>query len=827
VRLVLHRHTASAAVATASSIVGTLSRHRADDERVDAARATFHIPIAAPLFLASLKKLTLVMQMLLFFLSTLHAPSFRKSFMRFRSLYRRNFTSRAARSAFRPSIDRLESRLALTIDTLSIGGSQFGSFTDADGDTVNVFITGTSGTAVFRNASNQPVSDGDDIAFVTITGASGNFDLSFTAGAVAGSGGIAVGAISAAGTIGGIFTVTDATDTAVFNLTSFTGTTFSSSGGIFIDNVVDGGSIVLSSGLPARTTIDVRGNLGEGASIVTGTSSRSPLAGRIYFNASSVDSFVVLNGAATSEFGLTNQSGGDPVVDSLASITFNGLFNGVATVTQNDAGTLSFNGGIGRQGTVNYDGDAFSVGGDVAGSVLFRSGLQTGTITGSLKKTARMYFNRPVDVTVNGNVDRGAIIVADDNANLTVNGSFNGQLALGDAGSDSTLTVGRSMTGGSIVGDTPLSLSVGGSITKSTFIDIGRDLFLNVAGSVTGSSRITALNTVTAVIGGDFKDGRIQSASRDFDSPGLDLEVAGSVSNVRLLTNNALSIAIGGSVTKSRITAISGGVTGTVGGRITTSRIAAQDDSVSLTVSGDLLDSVLTADSTSTLDIGGNYRSSFFGANPLDFSADGSMLKGSSIVLESTLNLVVNGNVSGTINVFNSRNFLVGGNVTKDARLALRVVGQGLGTLAIGGTFAGRLDLERLYGTQSAGVRTLVAGDVLSSAQISIGSLLEFDSGESIAFGGNMLGQLSIAQNLPVDLSIAGNANAITIGGVVNGNVAVTGALTSLVSGGSFFLYNSPTSGQFYVNAGDPRGTLTVGSFRRGAATVRPVVPVP
>lgn len=729
--------------------------------------------------------------------------------------------SRRRRDAHRPSFDRLESRIALAIDTLTIGGAQFATFADADGDVVNVFISGSSGTAVFRNAANQPVADGDNIAFVTITGASSNFDLSFVASSVVGAGEIAIGSITTPSRIGGIFTVTDATNTAVFNLTSFSGTTFSANGGLFIDNVVDGGSIVLSAGLPAQTTIDVRGNLNANAAIVTGTSTRSPLAGRVYLQSSSEGSTVVFNGAATPTFGLTTGL-------SAASVTFNGLFNGLITVpglvTESGGGPLVFNGGIGRRGTVNTFVDAFSVSGDVAGSVYFKSTSTSGTITGSVKKTSRLYFYDPEDVVVNGNVDRGAVIVADNDGTLAVNGNFSGQLAFGDAGSMSFLTVGRSMIGGSVVGDTPLSLNVGGSITKSTFIDMGKDLFLNVVGSVTGSSRITALNTMTAVIGGSFKDGRIQSASRNFDSPGLDLQVAGSVTNVRLLTNNALSLDIGGSVAKSRITAISGGVTGTVGGRIASSRIAAQDDEIRLTISGDLLDSVLTYDGTATLDVGGNFRSSISGGNSLVFRTGGSVLNGSSIMTHSSLSLTVGGNLSGTLNTFDCREFVVLGNVTKEARLALRRAGPWADGFSVGGTFAGRLDLEKMLGSGEPGVRTLVTGNVLSSAQISILRLEDFAVDESIAFGSNMLGLLSVGQSLPIDLAIAGNANSITIGGVVDGNVTVGGALTSFVSGGSFFLYDSPTSGQFYVNAGDPRGTLVAGSFRRGTATVRPVL---
>jgi hypothetical protein len=71
------------------------------------------------------------------------------------SLFARRRTGRPLRShrsgkvrtrQARLAIDRLESRIALAIDTLTIGGETVGSFTDFTGDQVLISITGSAGS---------------------------------------------------------------------------------------------------------------------------------------------------------------------------------------------------------------------------------------------------------------------------------------------------------------------------------------------------------------------------------------------------------------------------------------------------------------------------------------------------------------------------------------------------------------------------------------------------------------------------------------------------------------------------------------------------------
>src|SRR6185503_3021842 len=105
-------------------------------------------------------------------------------------------------------LEMLEARIAPSISTIAVGST--GTFTDASGDVVTIRVDGTSGSAVFSDGAGQ-VDDGNDIATVTINGASSDFSITYidTDAATAGGQSVEMGVVTVNGsaTIRGLFTV--------------------------------------------------------------------------------------------------------------------------------------------------------------------------------------------------------------------------------------------------------------------------------------------------------------------------------------------------------------------------------------------------------------------------------------------------------------------------------------------------------------------------------------------------------------------------------------------------------------------------------------------
>src|SRR5690349_11811590 len=69
----------------------------------------------------------------------------------------------AAPGRFKMCIEPLESRYApATISVLAVGSS--GTFTDANGDVITIYVKGTAGQIEFKDAGAGAVDDGDTIA---------------------------------------------------------------------------------------------------------------------------------------------------------------------------------------------------------------------------------------------------------------------------------------------------------------------------------------------------------------------------------------------------------------------------------------------------------------------------------------------------------------------------------------------------------------------------------------------------------------------------------------------------------------------------------------
>lgn len=721
-------------------------------------------------------------------------------------------------------IDRLESRIALAIDTLTIGGEQTATFTDADGDIVGVFISGRSGTVVFRNSTGGAVADGEDIASIVINGASRDFDLSFMASTAGGAGNaVTLGEISTPDLIRGIYTVTDANDSVVFNLTSFSGPGFGKRGGLYIDNVVDGGSISVTGGLIEGTLIDVRGSLGtdSGATLTVGGSASTALAGRVLVKEGVQASEIILNGPAAQSFELiagvnTNFSG---------SITANGFFNGRVTNWFSRAGMV-FNGGLGPNSLVvtRPSGTAFgiAVDGDVAGKIVSSTNNITIGVTGSILSTGRIVSGSGLTLTTGGGVAKRAAIYADSNSSLDIGGAFAGAVHVEG---DLPMRVRGDVTRGTIFSERTLTLTVDGAVTKGSFIDAGNDLTLDIGRGVTGSRIVAVGGLVTGSIGGAVTGSSLVSTG---SGRNVLLAIGGRVQNSQFVSSGEMSLDIASSVTKSRFNSQSRAITLDIAGSLTKSTIDGANRFRVITGDGQsALDNTFVAGGqTGTLDIGGDFRGRLSGYG-IRAIVDGSVLRGSEFLFEDNGTFDIGGNFSGTIMTGEFMSFNVDGDVDASTRIqAGRLSLQGGGetqSFYVGGDFAGRLQAGTIGVSFDAGEYLLVGGDVTRSGRITLGDVTDSD-GFLYRFGGNLDGVLTIGGDLRVDVDVAGRANVITIGGSVIADITIAGALQSFTTGGSLFSYDSPTSGIFITGSGQS-GTLSVGSFKRGTRTVKPALP--
>ena len=436
------------------------------------------------------------------------------------------FVSR--RRSFRPMLDRLEPRFALAVDTLAIGGQQVASFMDSTGDMVTVSITGSAGTAVFRDAGNSPVADGDNIASVTITGASSDFQLTFGAqngilptsiGPRNGVDSVYLGQITADTVIRGINTVTSAAiapgggpSTAVsgdisFVLTSFEGVNFSKGGGLFVDVVTgrdsDNLGILLTRGLIPYATIGIRSTLD--AVMTLGTTSGSSVDGRLFIGSATADSSLTLAGSNRKE-GKNSQL--EIVVPGPfdADVTIQGDFNGVANLAGPAGDIWLIQGNVGPKAVLKaaawqdapFDPEAVTgtpgvaavinpavaVVGNFGGTINATQGAVDMTLNGDVLGSARINAANDVSLGTLGSVRKGAEISSDDDVVVIVDRDFAGKIA---SRGNVNAGVSGNMQGAIQSGSGDVELSVLGSVLKGSSLVTGGDALVFVDRNFSGS----------------------------------------------------------------------------------------------------------------------------------------------------------------------------------------------------------------------------------------------------------------------------------------------------------------------------------------------------
>lgn len=646
----------------------------------------------------------------------------------------------AARRTRRPgkarlTIDRLESRIALAIDTLSIGGQTVGSFTDASGDLVVVSIAGSSGTAVFRDGNGNPVDNGDDIASIAITGGSPDFQLTVGATLLLSAGGLTtseigpmngldtvyLGRVTADSVIRGINTVGSAgfsdvggpsvaaSVSTVFSLESFVGVDFSNGGGLFVDHVTGGEQnigVVLTKGFNPYSTIAIRDQLD--AVVILGAENKGTADGRLLIESATADSRIFVNNSGnTGANSKLEILGGEGPFD--AGVAFRGQFAGTVNLQSPARGTWLFEGDVapsavlkaakwdGRTANAPVDTDGVVARRTFAGTLNATDGVVSLAVGGAVKGTARI--NAGGAVTLNAqSVEAGAEINSEDNTTLVVNRNFAGRVSADTV----RATVGGNVAGATMTGGSSVELAVTGSITNSTLAGM-----YGVSGTVGGSISKSVLSA---------------------GSDAVDLDIGGNVVNSRLISDNAIRCRIEGSVSESEFKSAKDGVSLAVKGTMTSALVDAYgnvsldvDRTVSksqvfygryrgfgsqpdlvLDVGGDLLTSEVVgrdarASEGTVVNIARDARGVRFASRVSDrgprqytigrnfqgsiqaafadvlLDVGGSVQKVSSLVTGGNATVNVARNFDGVVDV-NSLQFRAGGNVSKDSRIVATAV---------------------------------------------------------------------------------------------------------------------------------------------------------
>jgi hypothetical protein len=785
-----------------------------------------------------------------------------------RGLRRKSASKRSRRDQdlrLRTAIDRLESRLALTISTpLSIGGTTVGSFTDAPtgpgniGDFVTVSIEGTRGTVIFNGGKG--VVDGTDIQTIEIVDASPDFQLTFngtirTANPVPyGSDGIIqLGTITTSNVIRGINTVRGpATNVAV----AYTPYGFTQTGGdVGTANMSLTGDVTSTfvGGAPGTFVVATPLLPSAGTPVFTTVSTSSYTAGT---DTTAITLAAATGGSTTAgalttaevrnvEFQLTKfvgvnfsnrnlKEGGGLFVDTVIGDGLpgvDGLPNNQGIVLSQ--GLLAYSTiGIRKQLTAavllgtarnaSVDGRMF------VESALLGSEIYVGTQNDRIAKNSTFELvggQGPFDVTnvvvnqvfqgvinlraaavgnyvFNRGVGSRARLNATSWRNVLVNGDFAGQI---NAPNVLSIVLGN------------LSLGVSGNLSSTARVNAGFQLRLNAGGSVAKGATVAAGDEISLDIGGNFAGSMSASGT-------ISGAIDGSLTGATLATSSYVTLDVGGSVVNSSVSAYYENKLD-VAGSIRNSRFFSADDDTSIDVQGSVVNSGFNVgyDNNLTLSVDGN-------------------LSGSSLQAGSEVSVDVAGNVTKTRFAALSSDVLlnVGGNLLNSRIVTGDGVSLAVGRDALDNTVLGDADLTLDIGrnwrgtAQSAGNDLLldVGGSVLGGSSFLSGEdtlvnvARNFDgstTSRDLRFfvGGNVSQASRIVAQRVTDWQNSGSSNFVIAGrldGIVNVGVfdaiANTGTITILGNGAG-------TSARFNVGQFETDTLVFNGNFRGNLRTLQ------
>lgn len=669
---------------------------------------------------------------------------------------------------------------------------------------------------------------------------------------------VLAGATTSSGTTAGALTLAGNVQ-PVFELTSFVGTSFSTSnrdnGGLFVDRVLGADTtvngvfyadlgILVSRAFNPSTTIGIREVLD--ARVVLGTSSSSTVGGRVFVERATGDSVLQIGTRAVTpwintQLQLTGGQG-----DFAARVISEQPFDGVVNLPRPATGSWLFNRGVGPNAVLNAgswfgvtgsEPQGVTVLGNFAGKINSTSSGMTLDVRGNVLPTARLNSDSDITLKVGGNVQQGTVISADDDVNLDITGNLLARIGADDvsgvvrgnvsgaiinASSDIDLTVTGSVLNSTLTADDELTLEVTkGGITNSKFQSSEDDMEVDVlAGSVATSSFVV----------GDEDD--------------LHLYVKGNLTNSSLQVSEDLFAEIDGNVSNTKFISTSSDIELDVGGSITASSLIAGDD-VTLTVTRDATNVEAVSDAGDvTLDIGRNFGGTVqTGGGSTVVKVLGSVLTGSSITSSGRVRVDVTRNLDAAVTA-DSLRFFVGGNVSAASRITAASVtdwqDSGTPNFRIGGAFDGIINVGTFDAAPNVDTVTVIGGGAGQGARLNVGRFFT----DNLVFQGNYAGNLRVLQDLEANLDFRGNMNSISVAGRIGtylpGNtpavqptaINVVGRLTRLNSNSFFLPTVAGRSGAFYNDttaAGSlsSTGTLTTGSYGTVTPLRPPVQPAP
>lgn len=742
-------------------------------------------------------------------------------------------------AGFRPAIDRLESRVALAVDTLSIGGQTSGSFRDFSGDEVFVSIAGSAGTAVFRDANGGIVDNGDDIATVSITGASPDFQLTFGASRLVGTGSVGplnnidvvtLGRITADSVIRGINTVaSDAIVTAggpsaavadpiTFTLESFRGVNFSKGGGLFVDRVtgdVNNLGIELVGGFSPYATIAIRESLD--AVVLLGTQRGARADGRLLIESATSSSLVFVNASGdTSANSKLQILGGSGPFD--AGVGIRGAFAGVVNLGSPAGGTWLFEGNVASSAVLSaaswqgltpgapVTAPGVAVRGNFAGKLESTNGEGGDvvlTVGGNVAGTARVNSAAALTLLLDGRVLPGAQVNSRGICEIQVGGDFSGAVSAGD---DLSAFVGGNLSGAKLLAAGDVQLIVGiVPVVNATSVSVTPRNIVN--------SSVVAASDIRLSVSGDVV--KSSFVGRNIVFSGLDTQGDVTISIPP-------SQGIRGSVRNSAFTA-GGGLAGLIGGSVASSALQAQIGMEVDVLGGVSQTRFVTTENQTLVSAGRDFQGWIQGGvGDVWLSVGGSVLKGTSLLTGGNAEVNVTGNFNGAVDVGRLRLF-VDGNVAQGSRIVAREVSRwspdgGPENFRVGGRFDGVLTVGVFDAADGDVTTTIIGGGAGTSARFYVD---RFET-DTVIFAGDFRGNVRVLQDLVAGLVFTGNIDRITIGGQVRSNISVGGTLLYLNSN-SWFQPTGPgkQSGLFMDGQFAPTGVLSTGRY----VTVVPVRP--
>ncbi len=683
------------------------------------------------------------------------------------------------------------------------------TWTDADADIISIQLEGTAGSALITSddaavANAGDLDDGEAIVSVAITGASSDFVMRFsvnsTTNVLTADGNVFLGDITSDRTILGLYTVADmtggATPTSDFELGSFTGTTFSSGGGLSVDTISGSGggvALVLTQGLADSRVINVSGGL----------------TGDVTISRSFGGTISVGGGVGAGQWTLPSvlSSGflGAVIGNFAADVTIQGNYSGLTTIDGEATGAWSIVGSVTRDGRLqagtwsdltvsrNVDGAILAV--DSGGT---HEGI-TAAIGGNLGSTARMISSDALELNITGSVNAGAVAAADsDGIIATVGRNFSGEFVSYTA---ITMGVGGSMTGGTLDASNDISLTVGGSMSNSR-ATTSDDLSADIGGAMNNSILFSGGDNISLALGGNM------TGSTLIAGQGITAAIEGGVTNsVFEGSEEILTLDIGGNLRGSRVVSGSEHTSVSVGGSVTNSHISSLESDVSLDVGGSLTGSQVVAGTVAYVTVGGSMTSSRVeAASEASVDIAGNMTRSSVFNDESgDVSLEVGGNMTDSRAHSGSDNVLatIDGNMVRSSLLS----GESNVTATVGGSMTdsyigaeGNASVDITGGMQGSTVTSLD-----SDTELTVGR----DMRDSEAFASDTV-TADIGGNFLGSSLTSGNQATVTIGGNFGGAVQAFGGgrLTLTVRGTMRNGSSAMAGGNLVLDVGTLDGTV-------------------